>query len=304
MEKKLYEGWIGSGKTNSIKKRVKELISENRSMVILDTKREYEELFKDTNYEIIKIDLNDLNNSVNYNPLYCAEKLYKQGKIDESIGKIIAFGNLLFKSDNSIDPYWDNSARSMYIGICLYILEQQRDLNLKEVIKISIDEFDTLTEYINNKDVLSTINMITSSIINAPQETKGGILSVLRQKLGYFASRPTLLDKISNSYDLKIQNQNQVIILTNFDQTTIFNILIENALINIIDEMIDSKDKYTVILDNFDSIINTDRFTPIFKTYLSDNIECIVGVRDNSLVKPIDEFLVMYRKGKETEINN
>ena len=299
MEKKLYEGWIGSGKTNSIKKRVKELINENKSMIILDTKREYEELFKDTNYEIVKFDLNNLDDSIDYNPLYCAEKLYKQRKIDLAIGKIIAFGNLLFKSDNSIDPYWDNSARSMYIGICLYILEQQRDLNIKEVIKVSIDEFDALTDYINNKDVLSTINMITSSIINAPQETKGGILSVLRQKLGYFASRPILLDKISNSYDLEIKNKNQVIILTNFDQSTIFNILIENALINIINEMIDSKDEYTVILDNFDTILNNKEFESLFKTYLSDNIECIVGVRDNSLVKPIDEFLVMYRKGEE-----
>ena len=303
MEKKLYEGWIGSGKTNSIKKRIKELINENKSMVILDTKSEYEELFENTNYEIVKFDLNNLDDSIDYNPLYYAEKLYKQGKIDQAIGKIISFGNLLFKSNDSIDPYWDNSAKSMYIGICLYILEQKRNLNLKEIIKVSIDEFDSLTDYINNKDILSTINIITSSIINAPQETKGGILSVLRQKLGYFASRPSLLDKISNLYDLEIKNKNQVILLTNFDQSTIFNILIENALINIINDMIDSKDEYTVILDNFDTIVNNKDFESLFKTYLSDNIECIVGVRDNSLVKPIDEFLIMYRKGEETKTN-
>ena len=303
MEKKLYEGWIGSGKTNSIKKRIKELINENKSMVILDTKSEYEELFENTNYEIVKFDLNNLDDSIDYNPLYYAEKLYKQGKIDQAIGKIISFGNLLFKSNDEIDPYWDNSAKSMYVGICLYILEQKRNLNLKEIIKVSIDEFDSLTDYINNKDILSTINIITSSIINAPQETKGGILSVLRQKLGYFASRPSLLDKISNLYDLEIKNKNQVILLTNFDQSTIFNILIENALINIINDMIDSKDEYTVILDNFDTIVNNKDFESLFKTYLSDNIECIVGVRDNSLVKPIDEFLIMYRKGEETKTN-
>ena len=55
------------------------------------------------------------------------------------------------------------------------------------------------------------------------------------------------------------------------------------------------------MLDNYDSIMNTEEFTKLFKSYLSDNIECIVGVRDNSLVKTIYDFLVMCRKGKMTE---
>lgn len=65
--------------------------------------------------------------------------------------------------------------------------------------------------------------------------------------------------------------------------------------------MIDSKDEYVIVLDNYYSIINTEEFTKLFKSYLSDNIERIVGVRDNSLVKPIDDFLVIYGKGKMTE---
>ncbi len=119
--------------------------------------------------------------------------------------------------------------------------------------------------------------------------------------MGLFAHRPNLLNKISNTCDIEIKNKNQVILLTNFDKSTMYNILIENALINIINDMIDSKDSYTIILDNFDSIIYPNELIKLFKSYLSDNIECIVGVRDNSLVKPIDEFLVMYKEGKETE---
>ena len=45
MKKKLYEDFGSTGKTKAIKKRVNELIKENKSMVILDTKKEYEELF-------------------------------------------------------------------------------------------------------------------------------------------------------------------------------------------------------------------------------------------------------------------
>ena len=301
MKKKLYEDFESTGKTNAIKKRVNELIKENKSMVILDTKKEYEELFKNTNYEIIKLDISDLNSDIAYNPLYDAEKLFKNGNIDDSIEKIVNFGKLLIHTEDSVDPYWDNAARSMFTGICLYILNNNRSLNLKEIIKVSIDEMDEMTKYINNLDVLNYINIITSSVINAPVETKGGIMSVLKQYLGHFAHRPNLLDKISVDRGIELKSKNQVILLTNFSQKTIFNIIIENALINIINEMIDSKEEYVVILDNYDSIMNTEEFTKLFKSYLSDNIECIVGVRDNSLVKPLDEFLVMYRKGKMTE---
>ena len=164
-----------------------------------------------------------------------------------------------------------------------------------------MEEMDELKDYINKQDVLSTINIITSSIINAPLETKGGILSVLNQKLGYFASRPNLLNKICSSDDIEIKSNNQVVILKNYNQTTFFNILVENALINIINEMITKNEEYTVILDNYDSIINKEKFTILFKSYLSDKIECIVGVRDNSFVKPIDEFKVLYRKGEEVQ---
>ena len=301
MKKKLYEDFESTGKTNAIKKRVNELIKEDKSMLILDTKKEYEELFKNTNYEIIKLDISDLNSDIAYNPLYDAEKLFKNGDIDDSIEKIVNFGKLLIHTEDSVDPYWDNAARSMFTGICLYILNNNRSLNLKEIIKVSIDEMDEMTKYINNLDVLNYINIITSSVINAPVETKCGIMSVLKQYLGYFAHRPNLLDKISVDSGIELKSKNQVILLTNFSQKTIFNIIIENALINIINEMIDSKEEYVVVLDNYDSIMNTEEFTKLFKSYLSDNIECIVGVRDNSLVKPLDEFLVMYRKGKFTE---
>lgn len=301
MKKKLYEDFESTGKTNAIKKRVNELIKENKSMLILDTKKEYEELFKNTNYEIIKLDISDLNSDIAYNPLYDAEKLFKNGNIDDAIEKIVNFGKLLIHTEDSVDPYWDNAARSMFTGICLYILNNNRSLNLKEIIKVSIDEMDEMTKYINNLDVLNYINIITSSVINAPVETKGGIMSVLKQYLGHFAHRPNLLDKISVDRGIELKSKNQVILLTNFSQKTIFNIIIENALINIINEMIDSKDEYVVVLDNYDSIMNTEEFTKLFKSYLSDNIECIIGVRDNSLVKPLDEFLVMYRKGKMTE---
>ncbi len=260
-----------------IEKKIEEYISQNKSMVILDTNKEYERQFKDAGYEVIKFDISDLDNSVHYNPLFVAQKLFENGDIDNAIEKIVCFGNLLFHSDDRMDPYWDNAARSVFIGICLYILNNKRDLTLKEVIKVSNDEFDTMCDYINNLDVLNYMSVITSSVINAPLETKGGILSVLRQNLGSFAQRPNLLNKICVGKDFELKDHGQVILLTNFKQRTIFNIIIEFSLINIINEMIDSGIEYRVILDNYDSIINKEEFNKIFDSYLSDHVECLIG---------------------------
>ena len=290
MKKVLYEGKTGSGKTNKIKDRVKELILDNKSMVILDTKKEYQELFNGTNYEIIKLDITDLDNMSPFNPLKIAEVLFNEGNIDKAIDKIASLGDLLFITEGNIDPFWDNSAKSLFVGICLYILEQNRKLNIKEVIKVAINELDELTNYINKQDVLSTISVITSNIINSPQETKGGIISVFTQKISLLAQRPNLFDKITTNDVLELKPSNQVIIITNFDRENIYNTIIEYAIVNIINEVIDKKTEYSVIIDNFDTIINKDIFNQLFNTYLSDNIECIIGVRNRDLIESVEDF--------------
>ena len=291
MQKKLYEGKIGSGKTSKIRDKVKELIVENKSMVILDTKKEYEDLFDGTNYEVIKLDITDINNMIPYNPLKMAEILYIERNIDKAIEKIVSFADLLFITKGNIDPFWDNSAKSMFVGICLYILENNRELTIKEIVRVAINEFEDLKNYVNEQDVLSTISIITSNIINSPQETKAGIVSVFTEKLSMLAQRPSLFDKISTNDTLELKTNNQVIIITNFDQEIIYNIIVEYAIVNIINDVIDKKINYSIILDNFDTINNKNIFNKLFKTYLSDNIECIVGVRNKDYIESLDDFI-------------
>ena len=64
-----------------------------------------------------------------------------------------------------------------------------------------------------------------------------------------------------------------------------FNMVAECVAINVIDEMIKRKEQYSVILDNFDSVYNYKNYTPLFKSYNSDNIECIIGVRDERIIE-------------------
>ena len=69
---------------------------------------------------------------------------------------------------------------------------------------------DIRKAYADRKRILNYINIITSSVINAAVETKGGIMSVLKQYLGYFAHRPNLLDKISVDRGIELKNINLI----------------------------------------------------------------------------------------------
>lgn len=279
MENKLYSGLINSGKTLKIKDEVKKKIKNNESMIILDTKGEYKDLFNN-DYEVIEFDLNDLEGFTEYNPFYRASKLYKTGKIDEAIGVIISIGNKIFKTVESNDPFWDNSAKNLYTSICLYLLETSKELNIKEILKIGVGEFDKYKDYVEKQDILSPISILGTPIIKAPVETRGGILAVFNQKMGCFAHRPQLLEKLCINNDIKLKKNNQVILFTNKNQDCFVNIILEIIMLEIMDVLMENKINYSFVFDNFDTIMNKYEFNVVFNNFLSSNIDSIVGVRN------------------------
>lgn len=287
MENKLYNGLINSGKTKKIIGEVTNKINNNESMIILDTKNEYKELFK--GYEVIEFNLNDLDNFYGYNPFYKASVLYKEGKIDEAIGVIISIGNKVFKTVDSNDPFWDNSAKNLYTSICLYLLENNKELNVKEILRIAVGEFEIYKEYVEKQDILSTISLLGTPIIKSPIETRGGILSVFNQKMGYFAHTPQLLEKLCVNKEIELKDKNQVIIFTNKTDEGFTNIILEIIMLDIMNKIDDDKLNYNFILDNFDTLVNKNEFNRMFNN-LSNKVNCVVGVRNIENITNKDLF--------------
>ena len=291
MENKLYNGLINSGKTKRIKSEIEKKINNNESMIILDTKNEYKELFKD--YEVIEFNINNLDEFEGYNPFYRATKLYKDNKIDKAIGIITNIGQKIFKTEGSMDPFWDNSARNLYSSICLYLLETNKELNLKEILRISVGDFDAYKDYVEKQDILSTMSILGTPIIKAPIDTKAGILSVFNQKMGYFAHAPQLLEKLCINTDIKLKNEKQVILFTNKTQECFANLILEIIMLDIMNELVDTKTKYNFILDNFDTIVNKKEFNSLLNNSLSNNVETIIGTRNLDNVTVKDVFKIM-----------
>lgn len=292
MENKLYVGLTKSGKTNKIKNEVEKKILNGESMVILDNKNEYEELFSG-DYEIIKFNLNDIELFTGYNPFYRASELYGDGKIDKAMDIILSIGNMLFKTDYTCDPFWDNSAKNLYISICLYLLETKNELNIKEILKVSISDFELYCNYVEKQDILSSVSILGLPIINSPIETRSGIVGVFNERMSCFAHGPQLLEKLCVNNDINFKDKNQVILFTNKFEDCFANTILEIIMMNIMNILLEQNMKYSFVLDNFDTILNKKEFNNIFNNCLSKNIDSIVGVRDINDINEKNIFKVM-----------
>jgi len=290
MKNKLYVGKLGTGKTNKIKEEVKNIINNNESMIILDTKNEYSSIFDNSNYEIINFNLNDLKNSAGYNPIYRVECLYNEGNIDGAIELIEFIGSILFKTMDAVDPFWDNSAKNLFISIVLYLLENKKHLSIKEILYVSLNKMDDFIKYVNEQDILKTISILGTPIIKAPTETRGGILSVFNQKIGLFAYSPKLLELICINKKIEYKDKGQVIIFSNKDMKCFPNTILEIVMLDIIKDILGNKVRYNLILDNYDTIMNTYLYTEILNVCNNYNVSSIVGVRDSDLLDNEDIF--------------
>ena len=95
-----------------------------------------------------------------------------------------------------------------FSGICLGLFEDAKE---EEINLNSVNLFTTIgedkcgpnsnyvNEYFKTKDPTSPSYISASSTISAPNETRGGILSVFKQKIRLFAARENLSEMLSHS---------------------------------------------------------------------------------------------------------
>ena len=120
------------------------LAKAGESMVITDPKAELFErtsgYLKTKGYKVFCINFRD--DSVNnaWNPLEAPLKFFKQGKFDLAIGLLNDFATLSIPRDpRGIDPFWDDSARSGFMGLLLVLFmlsEKATEVNLRSLLRL------------------------------------------------------------------------------------------------------------------------------------------------------------------------
>ena len=212
-------GSTGSGKTECVVKPLVNLLSKKgESMVITDPKGEIyqycEEYLKKQGYKIVILNFRDPDKGNSWNPLSLPYYYYKQGNVDKSTELLedISLNILYDKSEGGDSAFWQKSAADYFSGLTmgLFMDASEKEVNLNSINFMSTvgeERRGTKTymqEYFNMKGESSPAYIFASNTINAPSDTKGGILSTFRQKIRLFSTKVNLSEMLSYSdFDMR-----------------------------------------------------------------------------------------------------
>lgn len=294
-------GSTGSGKTQVITlPLVKTSIMAGESFVLSDPKGEIHELFKDelndNGYDIITLNYDNLDNSDHYNPFSLPIKYYKNNKIDKMLDSLNIIGYYLLNDidDKDTDPFWINSAITLFIGITLNLIENG---NEKVTVK---DVYDELMNIFLKKKDLSDVNenslsyKYLASFKNMPSDTFGSILSVLNIKLNNYGIYVDLNKIISDTtFDFEEFSSKKCALFI-IGKASEYNInrFIPLCIHQLYDVMIDcnNKNRINIILDEFGMLFPIKDIHNIISYSRSYNLRFTV------LIQNLRQFDYVYGK--------
>lgn len=207
-------GATGSGKTQTVIFPMVQLLAKHgESMIITDPKGEIYEtesnMLREKGYQILILNFRDPQRGSSWNPLSLPYEMYKNGNQDKAIELLddLAANILYDEKSSNADPFWEKTSADYFSGIALGMFEDAKpdEININSIslmTTVGEEKFGGSTyvkEYFGAKDPGSAAAINASSTIMAPNETKGSILAVFKQKIKLFASRENLSEMLSHS---------------------------------------------------------------------------------------------------------
>lgn len=298
-------GDIATGKTtNVLFPIVENIINNKESLFILDSREEYINKYydklKENNYNIVILNLRDMNRSEGWNPLEYPYKLYKEGDVDKAQEYLEKICKILFYENPSVDPFWASTASDFFTGVTLSLFEDGKpeEINFNSINNMfnGIDKkygvTDYITTYFRTKGVTSRPYIYASSTILAPSDTKGSILSVARQKLRLYTSREKLsclMNKTTFNLEDVVSKPTAIIMIAR-DENRSLNGLVAMFIEQLYSILLErnAKVKFNFVMDNFDIIEKCNELVDILSSCLSRNIKVYLATR--SMEKLLDEY--------------
>ena len=207
-------GSTGSGKTQTVIFPAVEILAKKKeSMIITDPKGEIYEttsnMLRDRGYNVLVLNFRDPQQGNAWNPLHLPYTLYKNGNHDKSLELLddLAANILYEEKSGNADPFWEKTSADYFTGLALGLFEDATEdkVNINSIslmTTVGEEKFGGSTyikEYFGLKDPAGAAYTNASGTIMAPNETKGSIISVFKQKIKLFASREDLSEMLSHS---------------------------------------------------------------------------------------------------------
>ncbi len=326
----LIMGASGSGKTYCIMfPLIKMLGKKGESIIVTDPKGELYEgtanFLREKGYKVIILNFRDPVHGSAWNPLNLPYKLYKDSfgdkskdwERDKSIELLEDLANNILRDPNNKDnPFWESSASNYFAGLALGLFEDAKEsqININSInYMASIGETklgpnnDYLKEYFKMKGDNSLSSINASGIVNAPSDTKGGIVSTFKDKIRIFTSREGMSELLSHSdFDLRdIGREKTALFIKIHDEKTTYHALatvlvkqIYESLIDVASEQPGLRLKYRTnfILDEFanmpalkdvESMITASRSRNIRFTFAIQNFSQLNKVYGKDIAETI-----------------
>ena len=298
-------GSSGSGKTQTIvKPLVKLLTQKGESMVITDPKGEIyrasADYLKSCGYKVIVLNFREPNYGNAWNPLALPYQYFKAGNKDKATELLddVALNILYDPSSKSDSDFWEKSAADYFSGLALglFIDAKEKEVNLNSINLMSTvgeERYATsnyIKEYFQLKGEDSSAYIFASNTINAPNETKGGILSTFRQKIRLFSTRESLSEMLAYSdFDMRdIGREKTAVFMIIHDEKKTYHSLMTIFIKQCYETLIDVaqenggklKQRTNFILDEFanmpplkdvDSMVSAARSRDIRFTFIIQN---------------------------------
>lgn len=306
----IVDGKLSAGKTTNVMfPLVEKMINNSESLFILDSKEEYLNKYYNTlktyGYNVIIINLRDMDKSEGWNPLEYPYQLYKAGDKDGAIDHIERLAKTIYYNSFNEDPFWSMTAGDLFKGLVLSLFEdgKENEINLSSINSMldkGMNKFgakDYLTEYFNDKNPDSKAYTFASTTVLAPNDTKGGILSVAKQRLRLFIGREKLnmlTNKTTFDFNNVLAEKTAIFFIVKDEETSLsryatmfieqlYTILVSKKLTN----------KFNFILDNFDLIRSYDNLIDMLSSCISRKMKVCICTRDlEYLLEKNDKYLL------------
>ena len=314
-------GSTGSGKTESLVfPMVNLLAKKGESIIITDPKGEiYRKTAKNLEargYKIIVLNFREPSKGNSWNPLYLPYQYYKEGNKDKSIELLSDVAlNILYDPNNKSDSdFWEKGAADYFSGLALGLFQdaKETEVNLNSINYMSTvgeERYSTsnyIKEYFNLKGADSNAYMFASTTINAPTDTKGGLLSTFRQKIRAFSTQENLSEMLSYSnFDMReIGDGKTAVFMIIHDEKKTYHSLMTIFIKQCYETLIDVAQKNggklkcrtNFILDEFqnmpplkdvDSMVSAARSRDIRFTFIIQNFSALNDVYGEEVAQTI-----------------
>lgn len=236
----------GAGKTRRcVIPMIISMILNGVSIVVNDPKGEIykwvSKLLTKSEFEVHMLNFRNPMNGDRYNLLSLGAKLYKNGDKSRASEYFYAFFYNLYEPQRSEkDPFWTNESENYATGLCLLSCEimELEDITIENIYNLHLFAQKKvggklLIEQSFDEEMKSSgAYKLMEGTLNAPNDTKSSINSVMTQVLSRLVVNENIVDMLSAS-DFDVENigkKKTAIFLITKDESTVYNSIVASFI--------------------------------------------------------------------------